>query len=307
MVKSSKNFDTALRVLEVLKILQQDDYTKTELIEKLKENSNVGSVYTLEAFIKYFNTLESVGFKIKKDKTKYGLSNALLEINLTKEEKELLCNMICESKLIYDKKEKENFKNLISKLNKYLTHHLSKEELSCLFAKEEQSHNDNIHSNLIITLQNYLNDGQQVKIQYQRTKNIVEELIVEIKELSERKNGAFVTCYCSNLGVNKKICVDAIISLTQLPKKNTGKSGHSSVIFKLYGRLANVYKLKPYEKVIDFSNYHLTVSNYSDDKDALLRRLLKYGVNCKIERPKQIVDEFISMINDILKNLQEEE
>ena len=108
MVKSSKSFDTGLRVLEILKILQKGDFTKVELIEELKKNSKIGKVYTLEAFIKYFNTLELLGFKLKKNKTKYGLANALFEITLTPEEKELLCAFISEYKKIHSDKDKES-------------------------------------------------------------------------------------------------------------------------------------------------------------------------------------------------------
>ena len=307
MVKSSKSFDTGLRVLEILKILQKGDFTKVELIEELKKNSKIGKVYTLEAFIKYFNTLELLGFKLKKNKTKYGLANALFEITLTPEEKELLCAFISEYKKIHSDKDKENFKNIILKLNKFLNPPFENDVLKTFFEEEQQVCTDNIRNNLIITLENYLKDGQLVQIKYQRTKNIVEELVVEIKEITERKNNIFVNCYCSTSGRFKNICIDSILSLTQLPKKNTGASTNNSVVFKLYGRLASSYKLKPNEKVIDFDNYHLTVSNSSTDKEALLRRLLKYGSNCRIEKPQSIVDEFLAMTNEILKNLQEDE
>ena len=58
MRKTEKNFDTSLRILEVLKVLLNENIKKIDLIEKLKANSKAGVVYTQEAFIKYFNTLE---------------------------------------------------------------------------------------------------------------------------------------------------------------------------------------------------------------------------------------------------------
>ena len=78
----------------------------------------------------------------------------------------------------------------------------------------------------------------------------------------------------------------------------------NSIVFEVYGRLAALYKLKPSEKVLDFSNNHLTISNTEEDKDALLLRLLKYGENCKIIRPKAVQEEFIKLTNEILKKLE---
>ena len=157
-----------------------------------------------------------------------------------------------------------------------------------------------------MTLNNYLNEGLQVQIKYQRTKKIVEELVVEIKEIIEKKNNFFVVCYCPSLGINKKICIDSIISLTQLHSINRGNTYLNPVVFTLYGRLAGSYKLKQYEKVINFSKYHLTVSNNMEDKDVLLHRLLKYGSNCEIVKPKSMIDEFMNTTDEMLKNLQED-
>ena len=87
MLKSEKKFDTGLRILEVLKILLISNFSKSEIIDILKDNSGIGSVYTNEAFIKYFNTLKVSGLKINKIKNKYELENALINIELTEEEK----------------------------------------------------------------------------------------------------------------------------------------------------------------------------------------------------------------------------
>lgn len=306
MTKSNKCFDTGLRVLEVLKILLREDISKVDLIEKLKENSKIGNVYTQEAFIKYFNTLEVLGFEVKKNKTKYGLKNGLAKISFTDKEKEIFYSLIKEVPKLYDKSKKDAFKNFLSRLNKYFDFPLDMEKIEYYLLDEKTSYDDNIKTNLIATLKNYLDDKQLVKIRYRRTKNIVDELTVEIKDIIEKKNNIFINCYCSNLQVNKKISIDSILSLVQLPNKTSSGTFLNPVIFRLTGSLVAAYKLKPFEKVIDFSSYHLTISNSSDDKDALLRRLLKYGESCVIQRPLCVKKEFIAMTNEILNNLQEE-
>ena len=60
MKKPDKNFDTGLRILEVLRILLEQDVTKGELIEKMNDNPLFENVYTFEAFIKASNKLMTV-------------------------------------------------------------------------------------------------------------------------------------------------------------------------------------------------------------------------------------------------------
>ena len=76
------------------------------------------------------------------------------------------------------------------------------------------------------------------------------------------------------------------------------------MVFELHGRLMRAYKLKPSEKVINFNQNYITVSNSEDDKDILLRRLLKYGESCKIVSPKSLKAEMLELTNEMLKNLE---
>lgn len=303
MKKPEKNHDTGLRILEVLKTLLNEDLTKNELIEKLKDNDFVGSVYTKEAFLKYFNTFEVLGLKLQKRKSRYSLINALLKINLNKSEQKMMMNLIEFIKKLNNKSEEEIMKKLILKLDKYIDLDLNS-KLECISVEESVLYNSNIRSNVIETLKNLLYDAQSVNITYKKKDNTEETAVFELKEIIEKDDSIYVVCYNPMKGRNKKICVDSIVSLTQLPKKVSGFSYLNSVVFEVSGRLAASYKLKPSEKVLNFSNNHLTISNSEEDKDTLLLRLLKYGENCKIIRPISLREEFLELTNEILKNLE---
>ena len=147
-------------------------------------------------------------------------------------------------------------------------------------------------------------DGQDVVVTYINKSGEKEIRTFEIKEIIEQKKETIVVCYDSKIGRNKKISISSIKEMKQLPKKTSGVSRLNSVVFEVYGRLVSVYKLKPSEKVINFSNTHLVVSNSEEDKDILIRRLLKYGENCKIIRPKSVQKEFLELTENILKNLE---
>ena len=305
MKKSEKKFDAGLRILEVLKVLLNENLKKVEVIEKLKNNDSIESVYSQEAFVKYFNTLEALGFELERVKNKYILLNALYRIDITEKEKELLERIILKNRSLYSDKYTEDLKTAISKINKYIEPKFSINELSLLFEKEKMQENYELKNRLLLSISDMIIDNQQVILKYWRTKNQIEELKVELKEIVEKNKKVFVYCYCPTLGRNKNIDVDTIVELNQLPNKSQNRNCLNSVVFELYGRLASSYKLKPSEKVINFNQNYITVSNTEEDKDILFRRLLKYGESCKIVTPKSMKKEMIEVTNKMLKNLEE--
>lgn len=303
MKKPEKNHDTGLRILEVLKILLEKNLSKIELIEKLKENDSVENVYSQEAFLKYFNTFKLSGLKLNKFQGKYSLNNALLKTNLSKKEQEMLIFLINSITKLNNKSEEEIMKNFFLKIDKYVDIDLNN-ELNNIANKETSIQNSNIRNNIIATLKNLIYEEQRVNITYKKKDNTEETDTFELKEIIEKDNCIYIVCYSPLLGRNRKININSIKSLNQLPQKISGVCYLNSIVFEVYGRLASLYRLKPSEKVIDFSNNHLTISNTEEDKDSLLLRLLKYGENCKILRPKSLQEEFINLTNDILKNLE---
>ncbi len=303
MKKPEKNHDTGLRILEVLKILLEKNLSKIELIEKLKENDSVENVYSQEAFLKYFNTFELSGLKLNRFQGKYSLNNALLKTNLSKKEQEMLILLINSITKLNNKSEEEIIKNFFLKIDKYVDIDLNN-ELNNIANKETLIQNSNIRNNIIATLKNLIYEEQRVNITYKKKDNTEETDTFELKEIIEKDNCMYVVCYSPSLGRNKRININYIKSLNQLPQKISGVCYMNSIVFEVYGRLASLYRLKQSERVIDFSNNHLTISNTEEDKDSLLLRLLKYGENCKIIRPKSLQEEFINLTNDILKNLE---
>lgn len=303
MTKPDKNFDTGLRILEVLKILQNKDVSKNDIINELKNNNLFESVYTPEAFIKYFNTFELIGLVIEKEKNVYKLKNSLLKVNFSKNEIEVFIDLIKYIKKLHNKKIESELKCLIYRFIKYTDANTQEILLKTL---QEINCNMNGNNNTIGFLEKLLYDNQLVTITYYKNKFVQENITVIIKEIIEKNNDIIIVCYDSSKSRNKKIYLSSVISIKQSPQKASNAQYLNSVVFRLYGRLASLYKLKTSETVLDFSKDYITVSNTEEDKDFLLRRLLKYGENCKIIKPQSMQKEFIYLTNDILKNLQEE-
>ena len=303
MKKSEKNLNTGLRILEILKILLEQDLSKGELIKKLKDNYNVGNVYTYEAFIKYFNTLEKSGLKLSKSKKIYKLSNALLRIDLSKKEKDALFELLKNFKKLNNKKAEDTFENIVHKISKYVD-----EDINCKFEEViklgEEINTANIKNNLVSILKTLLADNQLITVTYKKSTGMQETIVAELKEIIQNGSNYFAVFYNREMGRNRKINIDSIISMKQSPRKVSGITGSNSVVFELYGRLAASYKLKQYEKMLNFSANCRTISNFEKDRDSLLLRLLKYGENCRIISPKSFRDEFISLTEQMIKNLE---
>lgn len=305
MVKAEKQFDTGLRILEILKILLNGNLSKNNLINKLNMNSDIEQVYTFEAFIKYFNTVELMGLKLNREKNIYKLENALTYLNLNAKEKELYLKLLSNVKYLYDERLENAVKSLTYRTLKYFNNEISQSTVDGIFENRQTGSGAEKQRCITETINKFINDKLMVKIDYGRKNGAITSITVEIRK-AEQINGKMVlTCYSPEKRRNKKIFLDSVVSFSQLPDKVSEAKIMNTIVFEVYGRLAYLYKLKPSEKVINFSDSHLIISNSEEDKDSLLRRLLKYGENCKVIKPAEVREEFISLTGEILKNLGE--
>ena len=299
--KPERNFDTGLRILEVLKILLDYDVSKSELIKKINSKHPSESVYTFEAFIKYFNTLSVLGFDIKKEKRKYSLKNALDKLKLKQQEVSLLIDVISYIKKLHNKNLEEKIKRILNKSLKFMDWETQEKVLSAL---KQSAQNINTNNNIINSIESMMYDGQFVCITYLKRNNIQDTVTAQIKEIIENKNNVFLLLCEKNKTRNKKINISSILSITQTPEMVSNTIfAQDEVVFRLYGRLAKSYKIKSGEHTLDFSAGYMTVLNKGEDKELLLNRLLKYGENCKIIKPQTLKNDFIALTDEILKNL----
>lgn len=296
-----KNHDTALRMLELLKILLNKTLSRQGLIKDMKDISVVHSVYTPEVLLKYFNTFNAAGLLINKIKTRYELSNALYRLSLKPEEKDLLINLIKNYKLLYNRNEEEALASVIFRLTKYLDFDLL--DIFRKIQKEDYEENKSqIKSHLIPTLEKFLREKADIQIKYKKNESVTEELTGKLTKLFVNR-GIFV-CYVPSINKLKNFYFDSIISIKQTPKNTSANKNLNSCVFELSGRLVHSYKLKESENIINFENNRLTISNTKEDKSTLIPRLLKYGESCEVLQPESLRNEFKELTVKILNNLQ---
>ena len=94
-----------------------------------------------------------------------------------------------------------------------------------------------------------------------------------------------------------RFLTDDIEMIEVLPLKVNNITITNSVVFEVYGGLVGNYRLRDCEKVQSFSDSVKVIVNSGEDKDLLLKRLMKYGENCKIISPKSFQMEFKQKIH----------
>lgn len=300
-MSTTKKTDTGYRILEVLKLLLECNMTKGEIISKLSDKDGMECVYTPEAFIKYFNTYERLGLKVARNRKDYTIVNSLVSIDVTEEEKTVFLEMLKNKRILLTPSEEEKLKNVCIKLVKYTNGKITKEEIEEIYREKEKYFDEQQGTNIEI-IRKMTDEKFLTKLEYENSKGQIETLTVELKSLQEKDGEVIVGFYIPTKGRNKKLKLRAIKSLTQLPKKAGENNYILGVSFELYGRLAHLYKLKKSEKVTGFSDGKITVINYEEDREILLKRLLRYGNNCKIISPKEMQDDLMNLTEKMLAN-----
>lgn len=305
-----KKNDTGIRVLEILKMLIKEPISADQLIKEIESRSNIESIYNKETLLKYFNTLELVGLKIRKKKdNKYFLENLPVSIDLTEEEIKVLCLIEGYVKKLYQKRLEVPLTELINNLEKSF----SKETLfiyQSIRANNRMQTDIDFLSNasLIRKFEKYCLDAQKLKIEYQsKSSRISETFIVEPKNIIYDADVVYILVYNPALAQNQKLLLENIKSVNQLPQKINFSTTPNAVVFELKGRLAKAYKLKSDEKIINYNPNKVIVSNSAEDKNILFKRLLKYGEHCKILQPKSAQREFLTMVDKVMLNLERDD
>lgn len=304
---NSKYSYTGLRVLEVLKILLSSPASPNELLKKIEKENNIENVYTKEALSKYFNTLNMLGFSIGKEDGKYFIKTFPNLPIFDKTDVEALYKLKMFSTLVEGQSSKEYFnkffkqiKTLIPQEHKPVSQNIITLEKS--FKKELDK-----YSNLIQILDECCHSRQRIKIKYENiSTKTTNDYLVEPINLELRKEGLFMIAYNPNLSEKQRFLISCIKDVSYNPQKSREAKTYTSVTFELKGRLKDSYKLYESEKRMEDESgkNRFIVSNTTEDRDFLMKRLIRYGNNCKILYPKSFQEKFVKFVENTLQNYE---
>lgn len=303
MKKSKKYNDTSVRVLETLKVLSEKNMSIQDIIKHFEKIDPNNRTYTNEVILKYINTLKVFGFKFIKERDKYVLLNSPCCFNFNKDDLKAIAiieqaaNIFPEAKL---KMEANIFLQNLEKRFNDNTRILSQEISRPEFKDLEEIYNKN--KEIIKQYEKYCLDGQRLKITYLGKGSKELTIMAEPANIKYSETKAYLSVYNPASAQIQDLDFETIIKIEQLPLKVNSMNMFSSVTFELKGRLAKAYKLHDGERLIQIkTNGNLVIINQKEDKDILLRRLIKYGELCEVLAPKNFREQTQDTIQKTLE------
>ena len=234
---------------------------------------------------KYINTCRFCKFDIIKLSGKYVLRKLPIKIQFTEDEENLIVNELPK------KAAKSNSQEIISAMSDFLF------KLSRLSFFEASVDYKIFENPLIKVFDEALYSELMIEITTKDKKTFI-CTPVEVKYIKDK-----IMFSIFNNDEIRDIIIDNIISIQKTSRKiATGIIPHT-VTFKLMKDLAKRYSLRPHERIINIeSDGSIVISNRSEDKEQLLRRLMRYDEKCEIIAPKILREEFKNKIDKIFEN-----
>lgn len=295
MINAQKRHNSCVRVLEFLKLLTQNDVCLNNIYENSQEKFK--NIEATETFLKYINTLYISGLKVEKVGKKYSLCNALSTINFSQNEFDLLFQIYKNFNNCCISSDKEDFDLFFTDMFKFLY-----QEDKAVFLKKIENLKMNSQQEVLAQKTQYYQNlvllKQKLKIIYNN-----ESFIAEPRDIEIENENIYLIVYKPQDANIMKILTDNIRNIEVLPAKIKSFGITETVVFEVYDRLAVNYRLRDCERIQTFSENKKVIINCGEDRKHLIRRLLKYGENCKVLLPKTFKAEFLKSLTNIANKL----
>ena len=286
MMRSS---DSSARVALLLNELIKKPLDYSE-IRKLFDDNNKKSVSTNEVLNKYINTLRTLGLNIKREEGKYTLYNFLVQIVLSKEEIDAFNNLQKDIAKFGTLKEVNTFYEIKKRILRFLDVN-SQRKINTYI---EQYLNTSVGVKIKL-FGNYCEDGQSVKLRYKG-----EIYNIEPREVLFIENKIYLEGYSPKTMSIIKFPIEKITSIQQQPTKNRNQMFTNSVVYEIYGRLKDNYKLKDGERVLSEDETRKVIKTENEDYELLSKRLIRYKNNGKVLKPLSFQKYFNDFTDKIL-------
>lgn len=278
---------SGMHVIKTLQVLLEDNYTMSELIQKLNENEPE-PIFNNSVVSKYINTCRYCGIEIPKIHNRYFIAKLPFGLELTLKDLELLDILSITASKKFAGKSIEDFDSLMRKLSQYINKEIIRVDSKTTDITYER-------------FEKAIEEKRKVLLMF-KVKAVLECIPLAITE--HRGKPSFKVFYNNKeryIGVNR-VSGLKLLGKIFVPEVNESQT----VLFKLKGDLAKNYTLREHEQeVARHLPEYITISNFGEDKEELLSRLLRYDKSCEIISPESYRNEFKRMLNDMLSNYGE--
>lgn len=304
MRKPKKISDTSVRVLETLKFLATKNASIQDIIRYFEKFDPNNRIYTNEVILKYINTLKVFGFRFRKQKDKYILLNLPQQFDLNEKDLKSISVLEKYAGLFPEEKVTKEIQLFLYEIERRYS------DNTCLIANNIKKPNLtdlNLvyfkHIKQIQECEKYCIDTQRLKITYEKPDHTTATIIAEPCEIKYLENEVYFSVYNPSSAQIQDLKINSIIKIEQLPLKSNSINMPSTVSFRLKGRLAKAYNLHEGEKLLQIEKDGSTIIlNQREDKNLLIKRLMRYGENCELITPKNLREEMRELIKSTIEN-----
>lgn len=266
-------------------------YTMISLLEKpltMKDLINAFSKYSpCNNFVisKYINTCRFCKFDIVKYSGKYFLRKLPIKISFSREEEDLITNHIANNAV------KSNSNEIMNTISEFLFK-------LCRLTSFDAVIEPLLHKNTFI---NMFEEAMYSELMLELTTCDGKNFVCSPVEIKYIKDKTLLSVFHND--EMKDIPLEKVTSINRTSRKiATGIIPHT-VTFRLMKDLAKRYSTRPHERIINTeADGSIIISNRSEDKEQLMKRLMRYDEKCEIISPKILRDEFKTKIDKILEN-----
>lgn len=280
---SLKKNISSMQVIKTLQMLLQGNFTMNELIEKLNAEESE-PIFNNSVISKYINTCRICGIDIPKIHNKYFVASMPFGLELTINDINLLENFQNVVRGEMTSRYNKIFDNFLDKLNRFSNKKIARVEKDSHQASTE-------------LFERAVYEKRKIKLMF---KNRIELVCIPVKIIDGKTRTLFhVNCN----GKDRMIGTERVSGIEVLSEKFVKNHDEKSVLFILKGTLAQRYKLRENEHIVNpYDGESMTVSNKGENKHILFSRLLRYDKYCEVVNPKPYREEMCQLIDDMLSN-----
>ncbi len=308
--RNTKINDSSLKLFEFLKLLYEKNADYDNVINILKDDLKAGqTTNTIQVVLnKYINTLKVFGMNIIKENKKFKLLSSIYTMKFSLDDLKSINILSSTIKEFPD----ETLTEGVSEFLDNVTFRMNKED-KISYDNINQTHNYNFSfkylelKEQIKQCQELCKNNQTLNIVYLKgTKEIHTKCTP--KELIYDSKNVYFKLYDTQKKQNIEVSLFKILRIEVQPQIAKPNEMTHTVVYRLSGRLAKTYKLKPENEQMAAESPEgtLTVINRNESTNKLFQRLMRYGSNCEIISPKYAREEFKELINKTLNNYEEE-
>ncbi|MBX2860446.1 MAG: WYL domain-containing protein [Vampirovibrio sp.] len=281
---SKKNVSvSAYRVLYILLLLvRHRNLTLVELNGYLSENKYIRRPYNGETITKYINTLRKAGCAIPRANSGYQLLKAPMPLSFEEEQLSVAHKLLMLLSTNPDEDLHVSYQALLKKVLWVLGEDQQQQFVLdtatpiCFGSRKSK----------ISEYKELCKDSLLLEIQYKQSASHNERYMLEPIRVTQEDRAVYLVGIERTSHMQRKLNLDKILSLKQLPYKTQSQPKPFTASFRLTGRLACSYRLYPGETIESESKNEIVIKSQFDDGSMDLKRLLKYGSQCEVLSPE---------------------